>query len=144
MYKNHEGYYDPTAGAAMSSAMKEYRQNRKRVWNRQYEMKNRKKVYVISKYAGDTEANTKAALAYCRYVIDSHCIPVASHILYAASGMMDDADASQRELGLMFGLSLLAVCQEAWVFGEVSEGMEQEIREAKRLHKKVRYVKEEL
>ena len=53
MYKNSEGYSDPTAGAAMSSMMKEYRQTRKKVWQRQNEMKTRKKVYVASRYAGD-------------------------------------------------------------------------------------------
>lgn len=66
MYKNSEGYSDPTAGAAMSSMMKEYRQTRKKVWQRQNEMKTRKKVYVASRYAGDVEANTAAALDYCR------------------------------------------------------------------------------
>ena len=30
MYKNSEGYADPTAGAAMSRIMKEYRQEQKK------------------------------------------------------------------------------------------------------------------
>ena len=30
MYKNKEGYTDPTAGAAMASIMKEYHQNQRR------------------------------------------------------------------------------------------------------------------
>ena len=106
MYKNSEGYSDPTAGAAMSSMMKEYRQIRKKVWQRQNEMKTRKKVYVASRYAGNVEENTAAALDYCRYVIKENCIPVASHILYAASGMLNDNSEEERELGLMFGLSL--------------------------------------
>ena len=42
----------------------------------------------------------------------------------------------------MFGLSLLAVCDEVWVFGDISAGMQQEITEAKKLGKRVRYVKE--
>ena len=67
---------------------------------------------------------------------------MASHILYAASGMLSDDSETERELGLMFGLSLLAVCDEVWVFGEVSSGMQQEITEAKKLGKRVRYVKE--
>ncbi len=141
MYKNREGYSDPTAGAAVGNMMKEYRQARKRVWQRQNEMKNRKKVYVASRYAGNTAKNTAAALDYCRYVIQKNCIPVASHILYAASGMLNDSSEEERELGLMFGLALLAVCDEVWVFGEVSSGMQQEIIEAKKLGKNVRYVK---
>ncbi len=142
MYKNFEGYSDPTAGAAISNVMKEYRQARKKVWQRQNEMKNRRKIYVASPYAGDVAANTAAALDYCRYVIKKNCIPVASHILYAATGMLNDDSEEERELGLMFGLSLLAVCDEIWVFGEVSAGMQQEITEAKKLGKRVRYVKE--
>lgn len=142
MYKNSEGYSDPTAGAAMSSMMKEYRQIRKKVWQRQNEMETRKKVYVASRYAGDVETNTAAALDYCRYVINENCIPVASHIFYAASGMLNDNSEEERELGLMFGLSLLAVCDEVWVFSDISAGMQQEITEAKKLGKRVRYVKE--
>ena len=142
MYQNSEGYSDPTAGAAMSHMMREYRQTRKKVWQRQNEIKTRRKVYVASRYAGNVEENTAAALDYCRYVIKENCIPVASHVLYAASGMLNDASETERELGLMFGLSLLAVCDEVWVFGEISAGMQQEITEAKRLGKRVRYVKE--
>lgn len=67
---------------------------------------------------------------------------MASHILYAASGMLNDNSEAERELGLMFGISLLAVCDEVWVFGDISAGMQQEITEAKKLGKRVRYVKE--
>ena len=56
--------------------------------------------------------------------------------------MLNDNSEEERELGLMFGLSLLAVCDEIWVFGEVSAGMQQEITEAKKLGKRVRYMKE--
>lgn len=38
MYKNSEGYADPTAGAAMSRIMKEYRQEQKK----RYADKNRR------------------------------------------------------------------------------------------------------
>jgi hypothetical protein len=64
---------------------------------------------------------------------------VASHILYAASGTLKDDDPQERELGLMFGLALLGICDEIWVFGDVSPGMAAEIEEAKRLHKPVIY-----
>ena len=40
MYKNSEGYADPTAGAAMSRIMKEYRQEQKK----RYADKNRRKI----------------------------------------------------------------------------------------------------
>ncbi len=78
MYKNNEGYADPTAGTAMSRIMKEYRQKQKK----RYADKNRKKVYVASKYAGDVDANVAASITYYRRVIDAGYMPVASHLLY--------------------------------------------------------------
>ena len=67
-------------------------------------------------------------------------MPVASHLLYPQ--ILDDHDPNERELGLMFGLALLRICDEVWVFGEASLGMAQEIEEAKRLKKTLRYFKE--
>lgn len=135
LYRNAEGYTDKTAGEAMSRIMKEYRQQQRR----RYSEKNRRRIYVASPFAGDTEKNTEAAIGYCRRVIDEGYMPVASHILYAASGMLKDDDPAERDLGLMFGLALLRLCDEVWVFGDPSPGMKQEIEEAKRLHKPVKY-----
>lgn len=141
MYKNLEGYNDPTAGKAMGQVMKQYKQQQKELWNRQYEMKHRFKVYVVSKYAGDTKTNVANAIRYCRYVITQNGIPVASHLLYPQ--MLNDMDSTERELGMMFGLALLAECDEVWCFGcQQSQGMEEEIKEAKKLNKPIRYVGE--
>ncbi|NCC16784.1 MAG: hypothetical protein EOM28_10615 [Clostridia bacterium] len=141
MYKNTAGYADPTAGEAMSRVMREYKKKQREIWKKQYELKNRPKVYVVSKYAGDVKNNVADAITYCRFVIEKGKIPVASHLLYPR--MLDDSNPTERELGTMFGLALLAMCDEVWVFGkERSSGMEQEIKEAKKLGKKVRYVKE--
>ena len=136
MYRNSEGYADPTAGLAMSSIMKEYRQKQKK----RYADKNRRKIYVASRYAGDVDSNVKAAVTYCRKVIDEGYMPVASHLLYPQ--ILDDSSESERELGLLFGLALLNICDEVWVFGEVSAGMQKEIEEAKRLNKKLKYIRE--
>lgn len=132
---NRSGVSDPTERAALSSAMKEYRAEQ----DRKYRIKNRRKVYVASAFAGDVEKNTAAAIRYCRFVIDQGYIPVASHILFAASGMLKDDVPKERELGMLLGLGLLRSCSEVWVFGEPSSGMRQEIREAKTLKKPVRY-----
>lgn len=138
MYRNSEGYHDPTAGAAMSRMMKEYKQAKRQIWRRQAEIKSRPKVYVVSKYAGDIEANVSKAVEYCRFVIGQERIPVASHLIYPA--VLRDTVAAERELGTMFGLALLALCDEVWVFGEEqSEGMAAEIVEARRLDKPLRY-----
>lgn len=136
MYKNNEGYADPTAGSAMSQIMKEYRQKQKK----RYADKNRRKIYVASRYAGDVDANVAAAVTYCRRVIDEGHMPVASHLLYPR--ILNDKNPKERELGLLFGLALLRMCDEVWVFGEVSQGVAQEIEEAKRLKKQIRYFEE--
>ena len=147
MYKNSEGYADPTAGSAMSQIMKEYRQKQKK----RYADKNRRKIYVASRYAGDVDTNVAAAITYCRRAIDEGYMPVASHLLYPQ--ILNDNDPNERDLGLLFGLALLRMCDEVWVFGEVSSGMArvfgaispgvaQEIEEAKRLKKQIRYFEE--
>ena len=136
MYRNSEGYADPTAGAAMRQMMKEYRQQQKQ----HYADKNRRKVYVASRYAGNVEANVKAATRYCRQVIDRGYMPIASHLLYPQ--ILRDDDPAERELGMLFGLALLRDCDEVWVFGEVSPGVAREIEEAKQLHKRIRFMEE--
>lgn len=139
MYKNHEGYSDPTAGAALGEIMKEYRQNRKKVWRKQAEIKARQKVYIVSRYAGDVDNNISNAIRYCRFAIEKKKIPVASHLLYPQ--MLDDDNPDERELGTVFGLVLLSMCDEVWVFGkEISNGMQAEIDEARRLKKPIKFV----
>ena len=86
MYKNSEGYNSPTEGMAISNAMREYRREQKR----RFADKNRRKVYVASPYAGDTEKNTEAAVRYCRLVVSRGYMPVASHLMYPQ--VLDDSD----------------------------------------------------
>lgn len=136
MYRNKEGYADPTAGLALSHMMKEYRQGQKK----RYADKNRRKVYVASRYAGDVVANTTAAIGYCRRVIQDGYMPIASHLLYPQ--ILDDKNPAERELGLSFGLALLQMCDEVWVFGKVTKGMAGEIEEAQKLKKQIRYFEE--
>ena len=142
MYRNSEGYADPTAGAAIGKVMKEYRLERREIWRRQTELKERPKVYIVSRYAGDVENNVKAAIRYCRFAIDKQTMPIAAHLLYPQ--IVDDNDPTEREIGTMYGLALLALCDEVWCFGKtLSAGMEQEIKEAKRLGKPIKYFDEE-
>ena len=129
-YRNKEGYADPTAGAAIGHVMKSERCRRKK----RAAYQKVKKIYVASKYAGDVAANVEKAVWCCRYVIDQGFMPVASHLLYPQ--ILDDNLPRERQLGLKFGLALLATCDEIWVFmmgGEISSGIEREIEAAKRL-----------
>lgn len=137
-YKNAEGYPDPTASAAMSQIMRE---DRKRQW----EIRRRLKIYVVSRYAGDIEANIAAAIRCCQYVIKNGGMPIASHLLYPQ--MLNDNDPRQREMGLAFGLELLVLCDEVWVFSDetgLSTGMRAEEAEAKRRGKPIRYYRLEV
>jgi hypothetical protein len=145
MYRNSEGFRDPTAGAAISNVMKEYRQQRREAWKKETEIKERSKVYIASRYAGDVEKNTADAAAFCREAVRKGYIPIASHLLYPR--ILDDTDPHERELGLLFGQALLSVCDEVWFIGpkqkdgkiEMSDGMKAEYREAMRLKKKIRF-----
>ena len=152
MYRNSEGFSDPTAGKAISNAMREYKEKQRAIHRRRLEIKGRKKVYVISRFSGDIPENVKKAQTYGRYVIRKRCIPVASHLLYPQ--MLDMAadgaeTAEARELGTMFGLALLAVCDEAWCFTSgdsedvISEGMKMELEEAGRLGIPIKMIKGE-
>lgn len=138
MYKNSEGYSSPTEGEAIANVMREYRQAAREKHRRQMEIMHRTKVYIVSKYAGDVKTKVADAIRYCRFAIDRNRIPIASHLLYPQ--MLDDNNPADRELGTLFGLALLHTCREVWVFGnKFSEGMKNEIFEAKRLNKIIRY-----
>ena len=127
----------------MSKLMREYRQKQRQNFSRKVEIKGRPKVYIASKYAGDVERNTADAIRYARFAIEQKRIPVVSHLLYPQ--VLNDNDPQQREIGLLFGQALLALCEEVWVFGnDYSSGMQAEIHEAHRLKKQIRFFTEEL
>ena len=70
-------------------------------------------------------------------------MPVASHLLYPQ--ILNDNDPNERGLGLLFGLALLRMCDEVWVFGNrITAGMREEIDKAERMRKKIRRFSEEL
>ncbi len=143
--KNQSGYADPTAGMAISNVMREYKDARKKEWARKYDIRSRPKVYAVSPYAGDIDKHVKEAIALCRYIIAQGKMCVASHLMYPA--ILEDSDPAERELGLLFGLELLAVCDEVYVLSDspddISSGMAGEIHEAKRLKKPIKYIRRE-
>ena len=125
---NPEGYCDPTAYAALSH-IEEQRIAGKPV---------HRIVYICSPYAGDVEYNVRKAQAYCRFAVESDCVPIATHLLFPQ--FMDDTDPGERQQALLMSGLLLSKCNEVWVFGEkVSSGMLSEIRKATAHNKPVRY-----
>lgn len=119
--RNGEGYADPTPCQALSAVEREERRSLRAF---------RPIVYICSPYAGDVEGNVDAARRYCRYAVDAGYIPIAPHLLFPQ--FLNDADPSERELGLFFGNALMSKCSEVWVFGSrISNGMAAEIRRAR-------------
>ena len=127
---NAEGYPDPTVFAAFSNIEAELRKARFRPI-----------VYVCSPYSGDIDANILNARRYCRFAVDSSCIPIAPHLLFPQ--FMNDADEAERDLALFMDIVLLSKCAELWVFGEkITSGMSIEIEKAKRKGQLIRYFTE--
>jgi hypothetical protein len=117
---NVEHYHDPTAADALAAV------------EREEKAKTRKPcVFICSPFAGDIEGNTIRALRYMRFAVVRGAIPFAPHLLYPQ--VLDEADPSERELGLFFGMIWLGKCDELWVFGRhISCGMAREIAKAKK------------
>ena len=129
---NSEGYYDPTTYEALSSIEKEERSLRTF----------RPLVYICSPYAGDVETNVQKARRYCRFAVDKGYIPIAPHLLFTQ--FLNDDSPKERQLGIFFGNAVMSKCSEVWVFGEhISNGMEAEIKRAKRKNYRLRYFNED-
>ena len=96
-----------------------------------------KLIYICSPYKGNVVKNTKFAIECCKYAMP-HGIPFAPHLYFTQ--FLDDRNPEEREKGLEYGLQILEMCDEVWVFGEhISEGMGREIRTAEKLGKAVKY-----
>lgn len=101
-----------------------------------------KLVYVCSPLRGDMEGNIKRATQYSAYAAGCGVIPIAPHVAW--NGVFDDTIPEKRDAALMLGLELLKRCDEIWVMGnEISQGMQGEIDEAKRLRMPTIYVLDE-
>jgi hypothetical protein len=115
---NAEGYYDPTPYQALKK-------------------KYMPLIYIASPFSGDIETNVERAKRYCRFAISKDYIPLAPHLHYPR--FLDDGDVEERELGLHIALILLGKCEEVWVFGEISQGMVDEIAKAERRKMPIKY-----
>ena len=90
-------------------------------------------VYICSPCRGDIEKNIEKAQRYCREAVElwDDVIPIAPHVYFTQ--FLDDTKPEERAAGMDMGLSLLAMCDELWVYGieNPSEGMRNEIEYAK-------------
>ena len=89
-----------------------------------------RRVYVCHPFASDPEGNIAKVRVLSQGLIAEGVLPIAPH-LYLPQ-LIDEATGREHALSLC--LELLATCDEVRVFGDiVTEGMERELREAKRL-----------
>ena len=99
-----------------------------------------KRVYVCAPLGGDTEGNLEKVRAYTAYALRCGTAPVVPHF-YALC--LDDNDPKDREIGLAAGMSLLWLCDEIWVFGDViTDGMRAELKFGKNLNIRTRHISE--
>lgn len=125
---NSEGYFDPTAYEALTKIEREAKQARAF----------RPLVYICSPLSGNIAANQRSARRYCRFAVDSGCIPLAPHLYFPQ--FMDDGNRAERDLALFMDIVLLSKCSELWVFGErISKGMSIEIEKAKHKGQPIRW-----
>lgn len=96
-------------------------------------------VYICSPYAGgNKETNIANAQRYCRFAVDSGCLPLAPHLYFPQ--FMDDSDGHDHNTAMFMNMILMTKCAEVWVFGNnITKGMAAEIRRANETQKPVRY-----
>ena len=79
--RNSEGYYDPTTYRAFKNIDKDEKRK----------ARFRPLVYICSPYAGgNKEKNIANAQRYCRFAVDSGCLPLAPHLYFPQ--FMDDSE----------------------------------------------------
>lgn len=95
-------------------------------------------VYICSPYAGEVERHERETRRYSRFAVEQGVIPLAPHLLFPQ--FLNENSSYERLLGLHFGMALLELSKEVWVFGErISSGMEAEINQAENLGIPLRY-----
>jgi len=91
-----------------------------------------KKVFVCSPYRGDIEKNKKRAVIAARILTEYGYMPVVPHLYFPQ--FFNDKNEVERARAIDLGIELLKECQLMWILGPtITEGMQQEIEEAKSL-----------
>jgi tetratricopeptide (TPR) repeat protein len=95
-----------------------------------------KRVYICSRYTGDTAYNEATARTLCLKAASAGFAPFSPQLLYG--GLADDLPKS-RFPGLSLGLSFLPDCHAVWAYvgGGVTAGMARELKLAREYSKPV-------
>lgn len=91
-------------------------------------------VVVESPFSGNVELNVRYARAAVRQCSKAGMVPLASHLLYTQSGILDDKDPAERTLGIQLGFEVRRLAARTLVFTDlgISAGMMQGIADAER------------
>lgn len=89
-------------------------------------------IYVCSRYSDKPNDRIIQTKQYCNDIAKQGDIPICPHLFYHNINIGEDN-------GLFIGLKLLEVCDELWVYGEVSKNMINEIIRARSLKIRVVY-----
>lgn len=83
-------------------------------------------VILESPYAGDIPANVAYAKRAVRDALERGEAPIASHLLFAQEGLLDDADSDQRRQGIEAGQAWATVAHAMVVYTDrgISKGMQ--------------------
>jgi hypothetical protein len=92
-----------------------------------------KRVILESPFAGDVEKNTRYARACVRDSLLRGEAPIASHLLYTQSGILNDEIPAERQHGIDAGLTWKSVADGSVVYVDlgISRGMQYGIDAAK-------------
>ena len=100
-----------------------------------------RRVVLESPYAGDVERNVAYARDAMRDALSRGEAPLASHALFAMSGVLCDALDEERALGIAAGLEWGDVAEATVVYEDlgISPGMRQGIERAEQAGRPVEY-----
>jgi hypothetical protein len=100
-----------------------------------------KLVILESPFAGDVQANIEYARAAVRDSLSRGEAPIASHLLYTQSGILDDDILVERQWGIDAGLAWRVVSSGTVVYTDrgVSRGMEYGIAAAREAGRDVEF-----
>lgn len=92
-----------------------------------------RRVILESPYAGDVERNINYARACLRDCLKRGEAPIASHLLYTQTGVLDDNVPEERQWGIDAGLTWGSVAEATVVYIDlgISRGMQYGIECAK-------------
>lgn len=90
------------------------------------------RVFICSAYRGNVDSNLKLARRHARLAALCGHTPIVPHLYFPQ--FLCDEEPEERKLGISLGIELMLLCEEVWIFGSrISNGMEYEIRQAKRM-----------